>query len=155
MADKKAGRIQFKCLVSKYSSFKVINMAFPPTPTSDRRPHSGNCHIRKKHHYGPCLTWRKFNEGVVLALKKTRLKRDIIGERDYIPAEKTLPSGSCENQPDVRKTLTHGDLNPKNIIVENDKITGIIDWGLAGCSIDTRKHVGLRRYGEPLWREHI
>jgi thiamine kinase-like enzyme len=33
---------------------------------------------------------------------------------------------------DHRAVLTHGDLSPRNIIVQDNKITGLIDWEIAG-----------------------
>jgi len=33
---------------------------------------------------------------------------------------------------DHRIVLTHGDLQPRNIVVQGDKVTGIIDWEFGG-----------------------
>jgi aminoglycoside phosphotransferase (APT) family kinase protein len=39
--------------------------------------------------------------------------------------------------------LIHGDLHPTNIIIDDGKVAGIIDWGAAGYSIAAREYFGL------------
>lgn len=96
----------------------------------------------KPYQYGPFQSRKEFNEGVVLALKRSRPKGDLINEKDHLLAKKILASG--ENGQDERKIFTHGDLHPTNIIIDGDNIAGIIDWGAAGYSIAAREHFGIR-----------
>lgn len=104
------------------------------------------------YQYGPFKTRKEFNAGVVVALQRSRPNNQLIGKRDCILADRILTSG--ENGQDERKIFTHGDLHPTNIIVDNDKITGIIDWGASGYSVAAREHFGLKwATAEPSWRE--
>ncbi|KAJ9192301.1 hypothetical protein DTO164E3_8440 [Paecilomyces variotii] len=106
----------------------------------------------KPYRYGPFQTRKEFNAGVVLALQRSRPNDRLIGKRDCILADRILASG--ENGQDERKIFTHGDLHPTNIIIDDDKITGIIDWGASGYSVASREHFGLKwATDEPSWRE--
>ncbi|GAD92240.1 predicted protein [Paecilomyces variotii No. 5] len=51
----------------------------------------------------------------------------------------------------LRFVLTHGDLFPRNIMVENAKVTGILDWENSGFSpeyVETAVAVGIYDYGD-------
>jgi aminoglycoside phosphotransferase (APT) family kinase protein len=93
------------------------------------------------YQYGPFQTRKEFNQGVVEALKNARSGGQLVDEDDYGLAEEILASG--ENGQDERKILTHGDLHPTNIIINDGKLAGIIDWGAAGYSIASREYFGL------------
>ncbi|KAL1848587.1 hypothetical protein Plec18170_007896 [Paecilomyces lecythidis] len=95
----------------------------------------------KNHQYGPYQTRKVFNQGVVDALKNSRPGGQLVDEDDYCLAKEILASG--ENGQDERKFLTHGDLHPTNIIINDGKVAGIIDWGAAGYSIAAREYFGL------------
>ncbi|GFF48036.1 LOW QUALITY PROTEIN: hypothetical protein IFM46972_08448 [Aspergillus udagawae] len=95
----------------------------------------------QNYQYGPFQTRKEFNQGVVEALKNARPAGQLVDEDDYRLAEEILASG--ENGQDERKLLTHGDLHPTNIIIDDGKVAGIIDWGAAGYSIAAREYFGL------------
>jgi hypothetical protein len=65
------------------------------------------------YQYGP------FQTGVVEALKNARPGGQLVDEDDYGLAEEIPASG--ENGQDERKILTHGDLHPTNIIINDGK----------------------------------
>lgn len=101
--------------------------------------------------YGPYQTRKAFNQGVVDALKNSRPGGQLVDEDDYCLAKEILASG--ENGQDERKILTHGDLHPTNIIINDGKVAGIIDWGAAGYSIAAREYFGLVwATPDSLWR---
>ncbi|KAJ5818170.1 kinase-like protein [Penicillium riverlandense] len=105
----------------------------------------------KSRHYGPFLTRKEFNQGVVEALRYSRPNAQLT-KRDEPLVEKILVSGDQ----DERKVLTHGDLHQSNIIVSGNIITGIIDWGAAGYSISAREYFCLRWQAlDPEWRDLI
>lgn len=62
---------------------------------------------------------------------------DSLRHRFHQPPMKVFPEHALENLrkrlPDCRPyVLTHGDLNSGNIVVENGKLAGILDWEYAG-----------------------
>ncbi|RJE19912.1 Phosphotransferase enzyme family [Aspergillus sclerotialis] len=106
----------------------------------------------ESYQYGPFQLRKEFNEGVVLALKRSRPKGDLVNEEDHLLAKRILASG--EHGQDERKIFTHGDLNPSNIIIDGDNMAGIVDWGVAGYSIAAREHFGMRwATNDPSWRD--
>jgi len=71
--------------------------------------------------YGPYQDEHAFNEGIVTALKST------------------LTSGWVDTVCDMVRTLkdheivmTHGDLSPRNILVQGSKVVAILDWEMSG-----------------------
>ncbi|KAG2000942.1 hypothetical protein GB937_010668 [Aspergillus fischeri] len=105
----------------------------------------------KSRQYGPFSTRKEFNQGVVEALRNARPYGKLT-KRDEPLAERILASDSQ----DERKVLTHGDLHQSNIMVKDNVITGIIDWGAAGYSISAREYFCLRWQALDLdWRELI
>ncbi|PLN79452.1 protein kinase-like protein [Aspergillus taichungensis] len=89
--------------------------------------------------YGPFPTRKAFNQGVVEALRYSRPQAKLTAKDEPL-AQKILASGDQ----DERKVLTHGDLHQSNIIVDDDVVTGVIDWGAAGYSIWAREYFGIR-----------
>lgn len=79
----------------------------------------------KPRRYGPFSTRNEFNQAVVEALCNSRPNGKLT-EKDEPLAESILASGK-DGQGD-RKVFTYGDLHQSNIIVEDNTITGIIDW---------------------------
>lgn len=75
-------------------------------------------------------------------------------KKDEPLVEKILALGkSGESE---RKVFTHGDLHQSNIMVDENVITGVIDWGAAGYSIMAREYFGLRWQALGLeWRDLI
>jgi aminoglycoside phosphotransferase (APT) family kinase protein len=105
----------------------------------------------KTYRYGPFQTRRGFNQGVVEALRKSR-PNGKLSEKDYVLVERILASGN--HGQDERKVFTHGDLHQSNIIIENNVIAGIVDWGAAGYSIAAREYFGLKWSALDLvWRD--
>jgi aminoglycoside phosphotransferase len=105
----------------------------------------------KPRRYGPFLTRKEFNQGVVEALRNSRPNTQLT-KRDKPLVEKILVSGDQ----DETKVLTHGDLHQSNIIVNENVVTGIIDWGAAGYSISAREYFCLRWQAIDLeWRDLI
>jgi aminoglycoside phosphotransferase (APT) family kinase protein len=54
--------------------------------------------------------------------------------------------------------FTHGDLNPSNILVRDDKIVGIIDWEMAGWYPHYWEYTSLKMASDlvnPVWHENI
>lgn len=103
--------------------------------------------------YGPFLTRKEFNQGVVQALCNSRPNGKLT-KKDEPLVEKILALGkSGESE---RKVFTHGDLHQSNIMVDENVITGVIDWGAAGYSIMAREYFGLRWQALGLeWRDLI
>lgn len=71
--------------------------------------------------YGPYNNEASFNEGVVAALRNT------------------LASGWTETVCDMvlalndhKIVLTHGDISPRNILVQGSKVVAIVDWEMSG-----------------------
>ena len=100
--------------------------------------HSWNPEPRQ---YGPFSTRKDFNQGLLEALCNSRPNGKLT-EKDEPLAKKILASGN-DGQGD-RKAFTHGDLHQSNIMVEDNTITGVIDWGTAGYSIMAREYFGIR-----------
>lgn len=65
-------------------------------------------------------------------IKKSRSNIKLETETDILFAEELLVSGT--DQEEV-KILTHGDLDQSNIMIQDRKITGVIDWGAAGYRV--------------------
>lgn len=93
------------------------------------------------YQYGPYQIRAEFNQGVVGALRNSRPNRKLTNN-DGVLVEKLLASG--DNSQDGKKIFTHGDLHQSNIIVQDNAITGIVDWGVAGYSIPAREYFGLK-----------
>jgi hypothetical protein len=105
----------------------------------------------KSRQYGPFSTRKGFNQGVVEALCNARPYGKLT-KRDEPLADRILASTSQ----DERKVLTHGDLHQSNIMVKDNVITGVIDWGVAGYSISAREYFCLRWQALDLdWRDLI
>ncbi|KAJ5219929.1 hypothetical protein N7468_009133 [Penicillium chermesinum] len=101
--------------------------------------------------YGPFLTRKEFNQGVVEALRYSRPNAQLT-KRDEPLVEGILASGGQ----DEGKVLTHGDLHQSNIMVDGNVVTGIIDWGAAGYSISAREYFCLRWQALDLeWRDLV
>lgn len=79
--------------------------------------------------YGPYTTRQAFNEGVVSALRNSRLNESQINHELEQKVLQTVGEAIV---------FTHGDLNQGNIIVSDNKVT-IVDWGEAGYSIEERE----------------
>ncbi|GIK05064.1 hypothetical protein Aspvir_009163 [Aspergillus viridinutans] len=110
--------------------------------------HSWDAKFRQ---YGPFSTRKEFNQGVVEALCNARPYGKLT-RRDEPLAARILASDSQ----DERKVLTHGDLHQSNIMIKDNVITGVIDWGAAGYSISAREYFGLRWQALDLdWRDLI
>lgn len=101
--------------------------------------------------YGPFLTRKEFNQGVVEALRYARPNAQLT-KRDEALVERILASSSQ----DERKVFTHGDLHLSNIMVKGNVVTGIIDWGASGYSISAREYFCLRWQALDLdWRDLV
>ncbi|KAK7416624.1 hypothetical protein QQX98_005095 [Neonectria punicea] len=72
--------------------------------------------------YGPYATEEDFNQGIVKAMKKDN--------------ENGFSEWRCTVWLSVMKdhdiVLTHGDFDPRNIMVQGDTVTAILDWELSG-----------------------
>ena len=75
------------------------------------------------------------------ALCNSRPKEQLT-DRDKPLAERILASG--QDGQGERKVFTHGDLHQSNIVVKDNVISGIIDWGAAGYSTLAREYFGIR-----------
>lgn len=91
--------------------------------------------------YGPFASRKDFNKGMVEAMEKYRPNLKLETETDILFAEELLISGTDQEE---TKILTHGDLDHSNIMIQDGKITGIIDWGAAGYSVPEREYFALR-----------
>lgn len=102
--------------------------------------------------YGPFLTRKEFNQGVVEALCNSRPNGKLA--KDEPLAERILDSG--KDGESERKVFMHGDLHQNNIMVDENVITRVIYWGAAGYSIMAREYFGLRWQALDLeWRDLI
>lgn len=95
----------------------------------------------KQYQYGPFSSRKEFNEGMVLSLQRSRPNEKLVTEKDILFAAQLLASGADQEE---IKILTHGDLHLSNIMFQDERITGIIDWGAAGYSVPEREYFGLR-----------
>ncbi|KAJ6031550.1 Aminoglycoside phosphotransferase [Penicillium herquei] len=71
--------------------------------------------------FGPYKTEAEFNDGLIRAMNMSQTNSWVNHVSRLIRA-----------MPPHKIVLTHGDFSPRNIIVKDDKITGIIDWEMAG-----------------------
>lgn len=105
----------------------------------------------ENYRYGPFQTRKDFNQGVIEALRNSR-PNGKLNKKDHLLTERILASG--QNGQDERKIFTHGDLHQSNIMVKDDAISGIIDWGAAGYSVAAREYFCLRWSAmDETWRE--
>lgn len=65
-----------------------------------------------------------------------------LSEKDEALARRIIASGK-DGQGD-RKVFMHGDLHQSNVMVEDNTITGIVDWDAAGYNIMEKEYFGLR-----------
>ncbi|RBQ70446.1 hypothetical protein FVER14953_12260 [Fusarium verticillioides] len=72
--------------------------------------------------YGPYKTEQDFNQGIVKAMKRDN--------------ENGFTEWRCPVWLSVMKdhdiVLTHGDFDPRNILVQGDKVVAILDWEMSG-----------------------
>ncbi|EWG53934.1 hypothetical protein FVEG_12260 [Fusarium verticillioides 7600] len=72
--------------------------------------------------YGPYKTEQDFNQGIVKAMKRDN--------------ENGFTEWRCSVWLSVMKdhdiVLTHGDFDPRNILVQGDKVVAILDWEMSG-----------------------
>jgi aminoglycoside phosphotransferase (APT) family kinase protein len=61
-------------------------------------------------------------------LAKLRGKTDMIDRRVH-----ALWSDALAATNDAAPTWIHGDLHPRNVLIENGRLTGVIDWGDVAC----------------------
>ncbi|KAL4915698.1 hypothetical protein BDW62DRAFT_219246 [Aspergillus aurantiobrunneus] len=102
--------------------------------------------------YGPFQSRREVNEGVVLAHKRARPQGQLVDEEDHLLAKRILASG--DHGQDERTIFTHGDLHASNIILDGDRIAGIVDWGASGHSIAATEPFGFMWTAEDeSWKE--
>lgn len=71
--------------------------------------------------FGPYKTEAEFNDGLIRAMNISQSNSWV----DHV-------SKLIRAMPSHKIVLTHSDLSPRNIIVKEDKIAGIIDWEMAG-----------------------
>ncbi|PLB44965.1 hypothetical protein P170DRAFT_270844 [Aspergillus steynii IBT 23096] len=95
----------------------------------------------REYDYGPFASREDFNIGMVEALRRSRPNLTLETDEDARFAEELLLSGAGQTETCI---FTHGDLDQSNIIVRDGKISGIIDWGVAGYSVPEREYFGLR-----------
>lgn len=83
-----------------------------------------DCRLPSKHIWGPFKTTRDFHEALAnggnIDLKYANLPDEV--------SELFAFYRQCGNE----LVLTHGDLSSLNILVEGDKVVGIVDWETAG-----------------------
>ncbi|KAH7241259.1 kinase-like domain-containing protein [Fusarium tricinctum] len=73
--------------------------------------------------YGPYNTEKEFNQGIVRAMKESR------GDSGFCEWVCTVWLNVMRDHDII---LTHGDFDPRNIIVQGDKVAAILDWELSG-----------------------
>ncbi|KPM35906.1 hypothetical protein AK830_g10680 [Neonectria ditissima] len=72
--------------------------------------------------YGPYATEEEFNQGIVKAMMK---------DNDYgFPEWRFVVWLSVMKGHDI--VFTHGDFDPRNILVQGEKVTALLDWELSG-----------------------
>jgi thiamine kinase-like enzyme len=71
--------------------------------------------------YGPYNDEASLDEGMITALKDTTTGEWVTTVCDMVAALK-----------DHEILLTHGDMAPRNIMVQGSKVAAILDWELAG-----------------------
>jgi aminoglycoside phosphotransferase (APT) family kinase protein len=75
----------------------------------------------------PRNDWR----GVSLADVAERVDRQLHDVADEVPvaAVRELWGTALAARPDPLTTCVHGDLHPKNLVVDNGRLAGVLDWG--------------------------
>lgn len=123
----------------------------PCPDTIFRHPHSIAAHPDAS--YGPYESRHDFIQGVVEALRNSRPA----GHRDALDDQtesRILASKAEDDHHGI--VLTHGDLNKSNILVKDGVVTGIVDWGGAGYSIEEREYLEAKIRGTDLsWEEAV
>ncbi|OAA66002.1 Protein kinase-like domain protein [Niveomyces insectorum RCEF 264] len=77
----------------------------------------------EKNGYGPFADEAAFNQGVVRALRNARPGQDWV--ELYCDVFEDVMQGH-----DI--VLTHGDLDPRNILVQGAQVVALLDWEMAG-----------------------
>lgn len=83
-----------------------------------------DCRLPTKHHWGPFSTVRAFHQ---------ELANGIDPDLDYEDLPERMPElFRFYRQASNTLVFTHGDLSSFNIMVQDDKVAGIIDWEMSG-----------------------
>ena len=92
--------------------------------------------------YGPFYSLDEYKLGVIEALRLSR-PDGLWGEMEEDLKKKIL---HFKNESSANLgVMTHGDLNPGNIIVRKGVVSGIVDWGESGYSLPEREFFAARR----------
>lgn len=103
--------------------------------------------------FGPFKTIQDFHswlrDGLKLGQAEIRDQADLDDVNEMI---------SRQDGPWPPPVFTHGDLNPSNILVRDDKIVGIIDWEMSGWYPHYWEYTSLKMGSylvNPVWDDHI
>lgn len=103
--------------------------------------------------FGPFKTIQDFHswlrDGLKLGQAEIREQADLDDVNEMI---------ARQDGPWPPPVFTHGDLNPSNILVRDDKIVGIIDWEMSGWYPHYWEYTSLKIGSylvNPVWDDHI
>lgn len=103
--------------------------------------------------FGPFRTIQDFHSWLRDGLKQGQAENLEKADLDDMNEMIARQEGQCP--PPV---FTHGDLNPSNILVRDDKIVGIIDWEMSGWYPHYWEYTSLKIASDqvnPVWDENI
>jgi Phosphotransferase enzyme family len=66
-----------------------------------------------------------------------------------------IPLSLCDGDKSYNIQLTHGDLAPRNIMVEGGEITGVLDWETFGWYPEFWEIMAALRASKPEWRQAV
>lgn len=89
--------------------------------------------------YGPYQNEPAFNEGIITALKNTLSSGWVNTVCDMVGTLK-----------DHKIVMTHGDLSPRNILVQGSKVVAILDWEMSGYYPEYWEYV--KALYRPAWK---
>lgn len=103
--------------------------------------------------FGPFRTIQDFHSWLRDGLKQGQAEN--MEQADLIEVNEMIPRQDGPWPPPV---FTHGDLNPSNILVRDDKIVGIIDWEMSGWYPHYWEYTSLKIGSDlvnPAWDDNI
>jgi hypothetical protein len=112
--------------------FQELRAIAPPSGTGVQNCVGGPLHdsriLHGHPHFGPFKTIQEFHLWLRQGLKRGDLK-DREKDRDWHDLQDMISKQDGSWPPPI---FTHGDINPFNILIRDEKVVGIIDWEFAG-----------------------
>jgi aminoglycoside phosphotransferase (APT) family kinase protein len=103
--------------------------------------------------FGPFRTVQDFHSWL-----RDGLKQGEATNMDQAESDEVNDMIARQDGPWPSPVFTHGDLNPSNILVRDDRIVGIIDWEMSGWYPHYWEYASLKMASDlvnPIWHENI